>query len=211
MTPAGERASHWDDTYATRGAQEVSWFQPEPTVSLEIVRELEVDRSTPVIDVGGGASVLVDRLLSAGFDDITVLDISEVALATARNRTGEIERVTWLQEDVLAWKPGRRYGLWHDRAAFHFLTTPHDRDAYVNTMSCALRPGGFVVVATFAGDGPEYCSGLPVARYTADDLVAVLGRRFCPRLTRREEHTTPAGVLQPFTWVAGTFSPPSSG
>ncbi len=155
--------------------------------------------------------MLVDRLLSDGFDDVTVLDISEVALATARKRIGETDRVAWLHEDVLAWKPDRRYGLWHDRAVFHFLTSPHDRDAYLKTMASALRAGALVVVATFAGDGPEYCSGLPVARYTVDDLVAVLGNGFCPRLTRREEHITPAGVLQPFTWVAGTFSDLPSG
>lgn len=181
----------------------MSWFQPEPAVSLDLVHRLEVERSTAVVDVGGGASLLVDRLVGEGYGDVTVLDASEVALAEARGRLGPNTSVTWLHADVLSWRPDRRYGLWHDRAVFHFFTADEDRSAYLRCLSAALLPGAAVIVATFAEDGPERCSGLPVSRYSPEELAAVLGVGFHVVESRREVHTTPAGVVQPFTWVAG--------
>jgi trans-aconitate methyltransferase len=182
----------------------VSWFQSEPTISLELIASLGLDVATPVVDIGGGASVLADRLLGAGFTDISVLDVSEVALHAGQQRIGDTPCVEWLHEDLLSWSPARRYGLWHDRAVFHFLIDEEDRGAYLKTMRSALRPGGSLVLATFAEDGPEHCSGLPVARYSVDQLLTRLGVRFELRVAHRELHVTPGGVVQPFTWIAGT-------
>lgn len=198
-----EQARYWDAAYAGRGARGVSWYQAEPRVSLELIDTLAVGKEDALIDVGGGASTLVDHLVGRGFTDLAVLDVSVAALTEARNRVGEAAPVTWLQEDVSRWRPERRFTLWHDRAVFHFLVTTEDRDAYLRTLRSALRDNGLVVVATFAPDGPEVCSGLPVARYSPADLATLLGAQFELLLTRREEHITPGGMVQPFTWVAG--------
>lgn len=206
VNAAEPRASHWDEAYRTGGPQGVSWFQPAPTNSLDLIHALGVEPVTPVIDVGGGASRLVDRLLAAGFADITVLDVSETALEASRRQVGATDKVTWVQADIVSWTPGRRYGLWHDRAVFHFLTDVEERRGYLETMQSALVPGGRVVVATFAEDGPERCSGLPVARYSVDELLSVLGGGFTLSEYRRELHRTPTGVVQPFTWVAGSLA-----
>lgn len=160
------------------------------------------DTDAAVIDVGGGASVLVDELLGAGFGDVTVLDVSESALGTARRRLGAAAHaVRWLATDLLAWSPSRRYSLWHDRAVFHFLVAEDQRVRYLEVLSEALAPGGHVVIATFAADGPLTCSGLPVRRYSPVELATELGAGFETVTTRREDHLTPAGAIQPFTWV----------
>jgi SAM-dependent methyltransferase len=198
-------ARHWDGVYRVGGPAGVSWFEPEPSVSLSLVELLAPDRSTAVIDVGGGASLLVDRLVAAGYGDVSVLDISAVALGAARRRLGAGSAVHWIEADVLEWSPARRYGLWHDRAVFHFLTAEAERALYLRRLSQSLVPGGTVVVGTFAADGPDRCSGLPVARYGADELCAVLGPSFRPAARRRALHVTPAGAVQAFTWVAGTM------
>ena len=202
-----EQARHWDAAYAGRGVRGVSWYQGSPTVSLELIAALGIGRDAAVIDVGGGASVLVDRLVEKGFTEVFVLDVSPAALAESRRRLGDPAPVGWLCEDLLVWRPGRRFDLWHDRAVFHFLVASADRDAYVRTLRSAIRPDGFVVLATFAPDGPEFCSGLPVARYSAEDLADLLGAGFELLETRREEHVTPEGATQPFTWVAGSMRP----
>ncbi len=196
------RAEHWDTAYETGGVTEVSWFQTEPVVSLELIETLEVRRDAAVIDIGGGASSLVDHLIEQGFNDLSVLDISETALGVARQRLGASAPVSWLHQDLLSWRPSRRFDLWHDRAVFHFLVGKEDRDAYLDTLRAGIAPGGALIVATFAEDGPEYCSGLPVARYSAIELGSVLGECFAVVETRREVHITPAGTTQPFTWVA---------
>ena len=200
----GIKARHWDDAYSSRSFTGMSWFQAEPTLSLELTALLRVEATAPVIDIGGGSSPLVDRLVAGGFGDVTVLDVSEAALRDAQARIGEAPGVTWLHKDVLEWRPARRYGLWHDRAVFHFLTDHADRDRYLENLAEGILAGGAVIMATFAEDGPEYCSGLPVARYSADDLAGVLGRDFEIVATRRELHTTPSGGVQPFTWIAAT-------
>ena len=156
----------------------------------------------PVIDVGGGESLLVDCLLAQGFADLTVLDISRVALAEARRRV-ESAQVRWVEADVRTWQPDRRYGLWHDRAVFHFLVDPADRAAYLRNMATATAPGSALIVATFAPHGPETCSGLPVARYSSDALARALGADFEVVEILEEQHPTPSGGIQPFTWVAG--------
>lgn len=203
MTGPVDRRAHWDQAYGSRGVEGVSWFQAEPTMSFELIQLLGVDRRGPVVDVGGGASSLAGLLLDAGFQDVTVLDISEVALEACRTRLGGRRGVTLLRQDILAWRPLHTYALWHDRAVFHFLNDESDRAAYLATLSRALAPGGALVMATFAEDGPDYCSGLPVARYSGEALSQLLGDAFTPLAVRREVHITPAGATQPFTWIAG--------
>jgi trans-aconitate methyltransferase len=180
----------------------VSWYQAEPTVSLRLIEGLELDRDAALVDVGGGASALAERLLEHGFADITVLDISATALELARAAAGAgAARIRWLEHDLLSWSPQRQYDVWHDRAVFHFLTDSADRERYAEVLRSALRPGGKAVIATFAADGPTTCSGLSVARYSAAELVSVLGPPLILLATHREEHHTPGGSIQPFTWV----------
>jgi hypothetical protein len=174
---------------------------------LELIETLGVGREAAVIDVGGGASKLVDHLIERGFSDLSVLDVSPAALAEGRRRLAARAPVVWLCEDLLVWRPERRFELWHDRAVFHFLVSPDERDTYLRALHSAVGANGFVVLGTFAPDGPPSCSGLPVARYSVAELTDLLGPRFELLGTRREEHTTPKGVIQPFTWVAGRVRP----
>ncbi len=198
-----ERARHWEAAYTGRGFDGVSWYQEVPSVSLELIDALGVPPDAAVIDVGGGASTLVDHLVEQGFSDVSVLDVSAAALAEARGRLGDAAPVSWLHEDLLLWRPERRFDLWHDRAVFHFLVSPDERAMYLATLGAAIETDGFVVLATFAPQAPEFCSGLPVARYSVDDLTDLFGVGFELVQTRREEHVTPGGSTQPFTWVAG--------
>ncbi|MHB8328724.1 MAG: class I SAM-dependent methyltransferase [Acidimicrobiales bacterium] len=176
-------------------------------MSLELIEVLGVPTDAGVIDIGGGASLFVDHVVGLGFRDVTVLDVSETALRAAGGRLGPAA-ASWLHEDVLSWKPERLFDLWHDRAVFHFLVDSSDRDKYLATLRAAVSPGGALVIGTFAADGPEHCSGRPVARYSSDDLADVLGDAFEVIATRREQHTTPSGSMQPFTWVAARASEP---
>jgi SAM-dependent methyltransferase len=200
-----QRSQHWDAAYEMCGATGVSWFQPVATVSVELIERLGTPKDASLIDIGGGASLLVDTLIGRGFSDLTVLDVSKSALNAVRERLGPTNSVALLHEDLLDWKPERRFDLWHDRAVFHFLVEGDDREKYLRTLRSALRPGGAVVMATFALDGPEYCSGLPVARYSCADLAEILGSDFVIVEQLREEHFTPAGAIQPFTWMAARF------
>jgi SAM-dependent methyltransferase len=193
------RQNHWEKVYTTKGENEVSWFQETPAPSLELIELVGATRSSAIIDIGGGASRLVDSLVSQGYEDVTVLDLSAAALASARSRMGDkANRVEWITADVTTWEPSRTYDVWHDRAAFHFLTGPEDQTAYVARLRRALRLGGHAIIGTFALDGPERCSGLAVSRYDANSLAATLGRGFELIDTRRHEHTTPWGVTQRF-------------
>jgi 2-polyprenyl-3-methyl-5-hydroxy-6-metoxy-1,4-benzoquinol methylase len=193
------RDAHWENVYRTKGEQEVSWFQETPSTSLELIRSIGATRHSAVIDIGGGASRLVDALVAEGYQAVTVLDLSESALAAAKARLGPTAaRVTWIVADVTKWKPIQRYDVWHDRAAFHFLTDPADRSAYVDCLREALHPGGYAIIATFALDGPERCSELPVIRYDAASLGEVLGADFNLIETRRHDHQTPMGGTQRF-------------
>jgi SAM-dependent methyltransferase len=196
-----ERREHWADVYERNAPDAVSWYQADPSPSLAMIDRLAVPRTAPVVDVGGGSSMLVDRLLDRGFADVTVVDIAPRALATARDRVGDDPRVTWLAVDLLEWAPDRRYGLWHDRAVLHFLAGD-EVAAYRDLVRRAVAPGGGAVLGTFGPDGPESCSGLPVTRYDAAGLAAVLGDRFVVVDHRSEEHRTPSGNLQSFVWVA---------
>jgi trans-aconitate methyltransferase len=186
------RKAHWETVYATKAEDEVSWFQADPAPSLEAIALAGAHRGSAIIDIGGGASRLVDHLVAAGFQDVTVLDLSGAALDAARARLGaQADNVSWIVADVTTWEPPRTYDVWHDRAAFHFLTEPQERAAYVARLTRALWIGGHAVIATFAPDGPERCSGLPVMRYDAASLGQALGPAFVLVDTRRHEHATP--------------------
>jgi trans-aconitate methyltransferase len=190
--------AHWDHVYVAKPERELSWFQENPEISLELIRVSETPKDAAIIDIGGGASRLVDALLAEGFCDLTVLDISEQALGSQSRLGPEAARVRWIATDVTAWEPARRYDLWHDRAAFHFLTEEASRQAYAARVTRAVRPGGHVIIGTFAPDGPERCSGLPVMRHDAASIGAVLGKRFALIESRSHDHMTPAGRIQRF-------------
>lgn len=190
---------HWEAVYTAKAEDQVSWFQERPACSLELIRATGLGPADRLVDVGGGASRLVDTLLEEGYRDITVVDIAETALARARARLGaRAEAVAWRAGDVLAGGLGGPFALWHDRAVFHFLTAAEQRARYRQVLEAEVPAGGQAIIATFAHDGPERCSGLPVARYAPAELAAALGPG-CELLeTRAERHRTPAGALQAF-------------
>ena len=199
---------HWQQVYQTKAPDSVSWYQPTAARSLTLLREGGLGPQSAVIDVGGGASRLVDALLDEPVGSITVMDLSEAALDLARQRLGERTReVTWLVGDITKVSlPAQAYDLWHDRAVFHFMTTPESRQAYLQRLQHALRPGGHVVMSTFAEDGPERCSGLSVQRYSRQELMHALGPRFVLLAHERELHTTPSGAQQAFNHALLRFA-----
>src|SRR5574337_523720 len=195
------RKQHWEEVYRTKPENMVSWFQPRPEISLELIHAAGVHKTDALIDVGGGASRLVDHLLAEGFTDISVLDIAELALQKDQARLGDAAtRVHWIAADITEWQAQRKYQLWHDRAVFHFLTDPADRAAYRSKLETALLPGGTVIIASFSLQGPERCSGLPVQRYSHESLAAELGPRFKLKAQRDEAHRTPTGKIQNFQY-----------
>lgn len=197
--------AHWDERYRT-SPYELSWHQDVPTMSLALFDALGIDATASVIDIGGGASTLVDHLVQRGHADVAVLDVSERALAVARARVGDAAGVTWIHHDLLTWSAPRRWDVWHDRAVLHFLVHDADRAAYVDVLRRVLVPGGAFVIGTFAEDGPTQCSGLPVRRDSAAGLLELLGDVEVVA-ERRDVHVTPAGAEQPFTWIAGRVNP----
>jgi trans-aconitate methyltransferase len=201
------RSDHWENVYQTRPSADVSWFQAEPAVSLRLVRSA-AETTGSIVDVGGGTSTLVDRLLADGFRDLTIVDVSESALTTVRERIADrAASVTFVGCDLSDWTPDRTFDVWHDRAVFHFLTDEAAKADYVALVEMAVPPDGIVVLATFAPDGPTSCSGLPVARYDAESLAAQFTDQFILTHSEREQHVTPAGHVQPFTWVMLRHSP----
>jgi SAM-dependent methyltransferase len=194
--------SYWDHIYRSKLPTQVSWYQPHALRSRELIRRVSPPPDGAIIDVGAGASTLVDDLLDAGYHDLTLLDLSATALAVARTRLGtRANRVQWIEGDILkAALPEAGYSVWHDRAVFHFLTAPGDRARYVSQVHRAVRSGGFVLVATFADDGPTHCSGLEVDRYSPEALHAEFGAPFRLMASEREEHVTPRGVHQAFIY-----------
>lgn len=203
---APDRHAHWQNVYATKGETEVSWFQDSPTISLELIAATGAGHEAAIIDIGGGASRLVDALVAQGYRSVTVLDISEAALESAKQRIGHTaQAATWIAVDVSDWTPTGHYDVWHDRAAFHFLTDPRDRDAYKARLMKALRPGGQAIIGTFSLQGPDKCSGLPVVRYDARSIGDFLGPAFRLLETREHEHQTPWGTLQRFQFSRFAF------
>ena len=187
---------HWDAVYESRDHREVSWYQEDPAFSLRLTTAHAATGS--VIDVGAGTSSVADALVGRGYS-VTVLDVAPTAIKALRQRLGD--RVTYLVTDLLDWAPIESYDVWHDRAVFHFLTEPTTQAAYVDLAATAVRPGGAIVLATFAPDGPTACSGLPTTRHDADSLAALFSEHFTRVSSERESHPTPGGEFQPFTWV----------
>ena len=193
------RQAHWEDVYTKKGENQVSWFQENPVPSLELIAQVGATSASAIIDIGGGASRLVDSLIDRHFEDVTVLDLSEAALEPAKARLGSrAAQVHWIVADATVWEPQKAFDLWHDRAAFHFLTEDRDRAAYVARLERALKVGGCAIIATFALDGPERCSGLPVVRYDPASLGQTLGRAFQLVDSRRQAHATPWASNQSF-------------
>jgi len=198
-----ERQEHWSRVYEEKTPDAVSWYQAEAEHTLRALDRFGANSSLTLIDVGGGASNLVDALLDRGWRDITVLDIAASALEAAKIRLGgRSDRVHWEVADITEWRPARKYNVWHDRAVFHFLTQPEQRQAYREALSAGLADGGLLIIATFALDGPEKCSGLPVQRYSPETLANELGNRFELIEAWPEEHVTPWGSAQSFNWCA---------
>jgi len=197
-----ELQTHWESIYQTKDPAQVSWYQEHALLSLRLIQQTGVDRKRHIIDVGGGASTLVDDLLLDGFEHVTVLDISDTALQTAQQRLGEkASFVTWIEADITQGKlPHHAYDVWHDRATFHFLTHPEDRQRYVEAVQHAVKPGGHVIVATFALDGPSQCSGLDVTQYDPTSLYNEFGDDFTLIDSTREVHQTPWGSEQRFVY-----------
>ena len=194
--------THWENIYTTKAPDQVSWYQPHPVRSLDFIRRTGSAPADAIIDVGGGASTLVDDLLAEGYQHLTVLDLSAAALRLARQRLGPTAAaVRWVEADIThAPLPPHAFAVWHDRAVFHFLTRPADRQRYVAQVRRTVRRGGHVIVATFADDGPERCSGLNIQRYAPDELHAEFGQAFRLVDSAREAHPTPFGTEQKFIY-----------
>jgi SAM-dependent methyltransferase len=195
---------HWNGVYDARSEDELTWFEATPALSLELLRA-HLHPGEPFIDIGAGASRLVDVLLEEGYGPLTVLDLSGAALAVSRQRLGsQGEDIAWIEADITKWEPDRTYAVWHDRAVFHFMTGAEERAGYARALSAALRPGGIAIIATFADDGPEKCSGLPVVRYAPEalgqELERLLPGRFETLDARRHMHITPKGNRQSFQY-----------
>jgi SAM-dependent methyltransferase len=201
-TPAAHeigRQQHWNSTYRTKGETGVSWFEQTPDLSLQLILETGAGPESPLIDIGGGASHIVDALLRKGWNSLAVLDVSRTAIETAQARLGgDAAKIDWIVADVTGWIPERSYQVWHDRATLHFLTQAAEREAYIERLHLALVPGGHAIIATFAPDGPERCSGLPVHRYDPQMLADTIGKGFELVSSRRHVHTTPSGSPQAF-------------
>ena len=193
---------YWDAIYAARPATALSWYESEPAVSLRLIETARTNPSDAVVDIGGGASTLVDRLLDDGFERVSVLEVSRRTLDEVAVRLGDrAAQVAFVCSSVLDWEPAESCAVWHDRAVFHFLTELEDRDRYVALATKTVALGGVVVLGAFAPDGPTQCSGLPVARYDAAELAELFGPAFELEHSESDEHHTPAGATQPFTWV----------
>jgi ubiquinone/menaquinone biosynthesis C-methylase UbiE len=204
------RKSLWESIYTTKASSTLSWYQPQPLRSLNLIKRTRLPKTARILDVGGGDSLLVDELLARGYSGITVLDLSRAALERARARLGSeaASRVEWVEGDILEVNlPQAEIDIWHDRAVFHFLTTDLERERYIERVQRSVRTRGHVIVATFAEDGPTRCSGLPVARYSAAQLHGTFGSAFRLIESERELHRTPAGLEQRFTYCWCRYEP----
>jgi SAM-dependent methyltransferase len=195
------RKSHWQKVYTAKEHTEVSWFQPVPAKSLDLIRSTGAPLSAPILDVGAGASTLADHLLAEGYADISVLDIAAAAFEQARERlAAKADQIHWIESDVTEFEPSRRFSIWHDRAVFHFLTDAADRDRYLQVLRDALQPDGHFLLATFGPEGPLRCSGLEIERYSVERLQALLWTGFKLRHHEFDEHRTPTCGAQQFLY-----------
>ncbi len=198
-----DRHEHWEQIYRTKDIEQKSWFQPKPETSLDFFERLNVSKQAAIIDVGGGNSLLVDHLLDDGYEDITVLDISETAIQKAKDRLGErAEKVRWITSDVMEFKPERAYDVWHDRAAFHFLNDEDEIGKYIDLAGRGIAPGGYLVMGTFSTEGPDQCSGLNVHQYSEKKMTELWSGEFEKIECRSVNHTTPAGETQRFLFCS---------
>ena len=196
-----EKRDHWNSVYASKSEDAVSWFQKDAQPNLDLILTYQDAAARGVVDIGAGASRLVDRLLDNGVGDVTLLDLSDKSFDVVRDRLiGRNVQPTFVVQDVTDWRPARTFGVWNDRAAFHFLTDRASQDAYVSALKLATTPSSIVIMATFAGDGPEKCSGLPVQRYSPENLSERIGPKFRPLETRKVGHRTPGGTTQRFQY-----------
>ncbi len=198
-----DRHQHWENIYQAKKLSEVSWYQPTPATSLAFFKEFKVPLTAKIIDIGGGDSLLVDHLLNLGYKDITVLDISETAIERAKTRLGDrAQQVTWIVADATTFQPTQKYDFWHDRAAFHFLTSDNDIDAYLETVQQNLRPNGILVIGTFSENGPKKCSGIDIHQYSERSMIARLQKFFTKIKCSTVDHTTPSGTIQNFIFCS---------
>ncbi len=196
------KIDHWENVYRKKQESALSWFQKHPTPSLGLILEFNRDYAAGIIDIGAGSSRLVDALAHGGFSDITLLDISNTALALSMKRLGEYSNnIRCIVDDITSWNPQHKWQIWHDRAVFHFLTEKHEQDAYIDVLVRATKPGSIVILGTFAPDGPKTCSGLPIKRYSGKDLKKRLGPGFDLLKATSYTHSTPTDVEQKFTFV----------
>ena len=198
---AMNRKAHWDEVYSNKSPLEVSWYQKEPALSLQLIDNTGISTDAAIIDIGGGASILVDRLYEHGYRHLAVLDISGNALAYAKKRLASAaDHIEWFESDITVFQSPHQFDLWHDRAVFHFLTDNNDRNCYVNTLQRTLKPGGHLIMAAFAIGGPTHCSGLEIVQYGADKLAGELGNSFSLVEQASETHVTPNNTQQLFTY-----------
>lgn len=198
-----DRKEHWEHIYRTREGTQVSWYQPVPRTSLELIKGMELKKDAEIIDVGGGDSLLVDFLIDQDFSNVTVLDISEKALARARRRLGSnAEKVNWIVADATEFRPHGKFDLWHDRATFHFLTRKEQKENYLQVLKSCISPGGNVILATFSEKGPTRCSGLEITQYSTEELERILAPDFKTLECRNVAHRTPSGSMQDFSFCS---------
>ncbi|HEY9002233.1 MAG TPA: class I SAM-dependent methyltransferase [Mucilaginibacter sp.] len=197
------RKQHWEDVYQTKQLTEVSWYEPIPETSLSIIKLFKLKKDAAIIDIGGGDSLLVDYLLMLGYTDITVLDISSNAIERAKERLGEkAQQVRWIVKDVTDFNPDQKYGLWHDRATFHFLINKEEQNRYLEIVHRYLTPDGYMVLSTFSEEGPEKCSGLPVQQYSENSLPDLFAKYFEKIKCFTKMHITPFHAIQSFVFCS---------
>ncbi|MFD1314471.1 class I SAM-dependent methyltransferase [Namhaeicola litoreus] len=197
------RKAHWENIYHTKHLEEVSWYQPKPETSLQLLQNLEISKDAKIIDIGGGDSFLVDHLLEMGFRDLTILDISEKAIERAKKRLGEkANKINWIVSDILDFEPTQNFDFWHDRAAFHFLTEQNEIEKYVRIADEAMSKNGKILIATFSEDGPKKCSGIEIRQYTNTSLEATFSQHFKKITCVKHDHKTPSQNIQNFIFCA---------
>ena len=198
-----DRKKHWNNIYQTKSLDEVSWYQQVPATSLDFVKQFKLTKSARIIDIGGGDSYLVDHLLSLGYQDITVLDISEQAIDKAKKRLGKrAKNVKWIISDAANFQPSEKYDFWHDRAAFHFLTDQKEIENYLNTLNKGVKPEGILVIGTFSELGPENCSGINIKQYSEKTITDQLKNFFKKIKCIKVDHETPSGSIQNFLFCS---------
>ncbi len=198
-----DRHQHWENIYKAKKPAEVSWYQPTPATSLAFLKEFNVPLTARIIDIGGGDSLLVDHLIQLGYKDITVLDISETAIKRAKHRLADNGRqVKWVVADAKTFQPIEKYDFWHDRAAFHFLTSDHEIENYIATVQQNLRANGILLIGTFSENGPKKCSGMDIKQYTEKSMTDILQKFFTKIKCITDDHTTPVGAIQNFIFCS---------